>query len=226
MEAQLKSMGLSLDWHREIATCDPSYYRHQQRMFLDFLGAGLVDRKTAKVNWDPVDQTVLANEQVIDGRGWRSGALVEQRELTQWFFRITDFAQELHDALDTLDRWPEKVRLMQRNWIGRSEGLTVRFAVNPATAPAGETELEIYTTRPDTLFGAKFMAIAPDHPLARAAADEGRGARGVHRGVQTHRYCARTHRKGRKEGLRHRNPRRATRSTRLGSCRSTSPISC
>jgi len=172
MKAQLKSMGLSLDWHREIATCDPSYYRHQQRMFLDFLGAGLVDRKTAKVNWDPVDQTVLANEQVIDGRGWRSGALVEQRELTQWFFRITDFAQELHDALETLDRWPEKVRLMQRNWIGRSEGLTLRFAINPATAPAGETELEIYTTRPDTLFGAKFMAIAPDHPLARAAADK------------------------------------------------------
>ena len=135
MRAQLKSMGLSLDWHREIATCDPSYYKHQQRMFLDFLGAGLVDRKTAKVNWDPVDQTVLANEQVIDGRGWRSGALVEQRELTQWFFRITDFAQELHDALDTLDRWPEKVRLMQRNWIGRSEGLTAPLRRQPRHRP-------------------------------------------------------------------------------------------
>src|SRR6476469_4748137 len=170
MPRQLKSMGLSLDWHREIATCDPAYYKHQQRMFLDFLAAGLVDRKTAKVNWDPVDQTVLANEQVIDGRGWRSGALVEQRELTQWFLKITDYAQDLHDALDTLDRWPEKVRLMQKNWIGRSEGLLVRFALDAKTAPNGESELEVFTTRPDTLFGAKFMAGAPDHPLAAAAA--------------------------------------------------------
>ncbi|WP_293865302.1 leucine--tRNA ligase [uncultured Alsobacter sp.] len=169
MRGQLKSMGLSLDWHREVATCDPSYYRHQQRMFLDFLSAGLVDRKTAKVNWDPVDQTVLANEQVIDGRGWRSGALVEQRELTQWFFKITDYAQDLNDALDGLERWPEKVRVMQKNWIGRSEGLSVRFALDAATTPSGETEVEIYTTRPDTLFGAKFIAIAADHPLARAA---------------------------------------------------------
>ena len=170
MRAQLKSMGLSLDWSREIATCDPAYYKHQQRMFLDFLEAGLVTRRTAKVNWDPVDQTVLANEQVIDGRGWRSGAPVEQRELTQWFFKITDYAQDLHDKLDTLGRWPEKVRLMQKNWIGRSEGLLVRFALDPATTPAGETELDIFTTRHDTLFGAKFMAIAPDHPLAKAAA--------------------------------------------------------
>ena len=170
MRAQLKSMGLSLDWKREIATCDPSYYRHQQRMFLDFLKADLVTRKTAKVNWDPVDHTVLANEQVIEGRGWRSGALVEQRELTQWFFKISDMAQELNDALETLDRWPEKVRLMQRNWIGRSEGLMIRFALDAATAPKGMNELEIYTTRPDTLFGAKFMAVAPDHPLAAAAA--------------------------------------------------------
>jgi leucyl-tRNA synthetase len=163
-------MGLAIDWSREVATCDPSYYKHQQHMFLDFLEAGLVDRKTAKVNWDPVDQTVLANEQVIDGRGWRSGAVVEQRELTQWFFKITDYAQDLVDRLDTLERWPEKVRLMQRNWIGRSEGLLVRFALDPETVPHGERELEIYTTRPDTLFGAKFMAVAPDHPLARAAA--------------------------------------------------------
>jgi leucyl-tRNA synthetase len=170
MRGQLKSMGLSLDWSREIATCDPAYYQHQQRMFLDFLDAGLVDRKTARVNWDPVDQTVLANEQVIDGRGWRSGALVEQRELTQWFFKITEFAQDLLDKLDSLERWPEKVRLMQKNWIGRSEGLLVRFALDVATAPRGESELEIYTTRPDTLFGARFMAIAPDHPLASAAA--------------------------------------------------------
>src|SRR4051794_24460060 len=172
MRAQLKSMGLSLDWSREIATCDPAYYKHQQRMFLDFLEAGLVDRKTAKVNWDPVDQTVLANEQVIDGRGWRSGAPVEQRELTQWFFKITAYAQDLLDKLDTLERWPEKVRLMQKNWIGHSEGLLVRFALDPATTPRGEDELEIFTTRHDTLFGAKFMAIAPDHPLARAAAEK------------------------------------------------------
>ena len=170
MKKQLQSMGLSLDWAREIATCDPTYYKHQQRMFLDFLKAGLVAREYRKVNWDPVDQTVLANEQVIDGRGWRSGALVEQRDLYQWVFKISDYSQELLEALDTLDRWPEKVRLMQKNWIGRSEGLLVRFMLDASTTPSGETELEIFTTRPDTLFGAKFMAIAPDHPLAQAAA--------------------------------------------------------
>ena len=170
MKKQLKSMGLSLDWSREIATCDPAYYKHQQKMFLDFLRAGLVERKQSKVNWDPVDQTVLANEQVIDGRGWRSGALVEQRELTQWFFAITKFAEPLLEALETLDRWPEKVRLMQKNWIGRSEGLLVRFALDTKTTPNGESELEIFTTRADTLFGAKFMALSPDHPLAQAAA--------------------------------------------------------
>ncbi len=168
MRKQLKSMGLSLDWSRELATCDPSYYRHQQKMFLDFLKAGLVDRKTAKVNWDPVDETVLANEQVIDGRGWRSGAPVEIRELTQWFFKITEYGQELNDALDGLTRWPEKVRLMQRNWIGRSEGLLVRFALE--SNKAGQDEVEVYTTRPDTLFGAKFVAIAPDHPIAKSIA--------------------------------------------------------
>jgi leucyl-tRNA synthetase len=170
MKKQLQSMGLSLDWAREIATCDPAYYRHQQKMFLDFLKAGLVERKQSKVNWDPVDHTVLANEQVIDGRGWRSGAEVEQRELTQWFFKISDYSQDLLQALDTLDRWPEKVRLMQKNWIGRSEGLLVRFMLDAATTPGGESELEIFTTRPDTLFGAKFMALSPDHPLAAAAA--------------------------------------------------------
>ena len=170
MKAQLKSMGLSLDWAREIATCDPAYYKHQQKMFLDFLKAGLVERKQSKVNWDPVDHTVLANEQVIDGRGWRSGAPVEQRELTQWFFKISDYSEDLLNALDTLERWPEKVRLMQKNWIGRSEGLALRFMLDPATAPNKETELEIFTTRPDTLFGAKFMALSPDHPLAAAAA--------------------------------------------------------
>jgi leucyl-tRNA synthetase len=163
-------MGLSLDWSREVATCDPAYYKHQQRMFLDFLRAGLVERKQSKVNWDPVDGTVLANEQVIDGRGWRSGAVVEQRELVQWFFKISAYAEDLLNALDQLPRWPEKVRLMQKNWIGRSEGLLVRFALDPATTPAGESELEVFTTRHDTLFGAKFMAIAPDHPLAQAAA--------------------------------------------------------
>ncbi len=172
MKEQLKSMGLSLDWAREFATCDASYYKHQQKMFLDFLRAGLVERKSSKVNWDPVDQTVLANEQVIDGRGWRSGAPVEQRELTQWFFKITAFSQDLLDALDRLDRWPDKVRLMQRNWIGRSEGLLIRFALDPATTPNRESELEILTTRHDTLFGAEFMAIAPDHPLAIAAAEK------------------------------------------------------
>ncbi len=175
MRAQLKSMGLSLDWSREVATCDPAYYRHQQKLFLDFLAAGLVARKKSKVNWDPVDNTVLANEQVVDGRGWRSGAVVEQRELTQWFLKISDYSDELLAGLDGLDRWPDKVRLMQRNWIGRSEGMLVRFAIDPASRGAlaeesGARELEIYTTRPDTLFGAKFMAIAPDHPLSVAAA--------------------------------------------------------
>jgi leucyl-tRNA synthetase len=170
MKKQLRSIGLSLDWSREFATCDPSYYKHQQKLFNDFLSVGLVEREQRKLNWDPVDMTVLANEQVIDGRGWRSGAVVEQREMNQWVFKITHYAQELLDALDTLDRWPDKVKLMQRNWIGRSEGLLVRFALDPSTAPSGETELKIFTTRHDTLFGAKFMAIAADHPLAQAAA--------------------------------------------------------
>jgi len=170
MKSQLKLMGLSIDWAREIATCDPAYYKHQQRLFLDFLKAGLVEREQRKVNWDPVDQTVLANEQVVEGRGWRSGAVVEQRDMQQWVFKITRYAQELLDAIDGLERWPEKVRLMQKNWIGRSEGLSIRFALDPATTPAGATELDIFTTRQDTLFGAKFVAVAPDHPLAAAAA--------------------------------------------------------
>jgi leucyl-tRNA synthetase len=170
MKGQLKSMGLSLDWTREFATCDPSYYKHQQKMFLDFLQAGLAEREHRKVNWDPVDQTVLANEQVIDGRGWRSGAVIEQRDMQQWVFKITKYSQDLLDAIDTLDRWPDKVRTMQRNWIGRSEGLLVRFALDPNTTSNRESEAEIFTTRPDTLFGAKFMAIAPDHPLATEAA--------------------------------------------------------
>jgi leucyl-tRNA synthetase len=170
MKKQLRSIGLSLDWSREFATCDPSYYKHQQKMFLDMLRAGLAEREKRKLNWDPVDMTVLANEQVIDGRGWRSGAIVEQREMSQWVFKITRYSQELLDALDGLDRWPDRVRVMQRNWIGRSEGMLVRFALDPATAPNGENELKVFTTRHDTLFGAKFMAIAADHPLAQAAA--------------------------------------------------------
>ncbi|MFK3778838.1 leucine--tRNA ligase [Agrobacterium sp. NPDC089420] len=167
MRSQLKSMGLSLDWTREFATCDVEYYHRQQALFVDFMEKGLVYRKQSKVNWDPVDHTVLANEQVIDGRGWRSGALVEQRELTQWFFRITDFSQDLLDELDTLDQWPEKVRLMQKNWIGRSEGLSLRWQTVAKTAPEGFSDITVYTTRPDTLFGASFLAIAADHPLAR-----------------------------------------------------------
>lgn len=170
MKKQLKSIGLSLDWSREFATCDPSYYKHQQKMFLDFLKAGLAERENRKVNWDPVDHTVLANEQVIDGRGWRSGALVEQRELNQWVFKITKYAQELLDALDTLDRWPDKVRLMQRNWIGRSEGL--RFDFGLVGAPEGFDRLPVFTTRPDTMYGPTFAAISPDHPLAKELASK------------------------------------------------------
>ncbi|MGH6802045.1 MAG: leucine--tRNA ligase, partial [Methyloceanibacter sp.] len=171
MRGQLKSMGLSLDWTRELATCDLDYYHQQQRLFLDMLKAGLVDRKTRKVNWDPVDRTVLANEQVIDGRGWRSGALIEQREQPEWVFKITDYAEDLLGALDRLERWPEKVRLMQANWIGRSEGLLIRFAIAQGTAPKGHDLIEVFTTRPDTLFGASFLAVAPGHPLAKAVAE-------------------------------------------------------
>ncbi len=168
MRGQLKSMGLSLDWSREFATCDVAYYAQQQKLFLDFLENGLVTRKTSKVNWDPVDNTVLANEQVVDGRGWRSNALVEQRELTQWFFTISDYADDLLQGLDTLERWPDKVRLMQKNWIGKSEGLKIRWDLSD-TAGAF-SEIPVYTTRPDTLFGASFIAIAADHPLAKHSA--------------------------------------------------------
>ncbi|MGE0415239.1 MAG: leucine--tRNA ligase [Acetobacteraceae bacterium] len=168
MRAELKRMGLSLDWEREFATCDPTYYKHQQKLFLDMLRAGLVERKESWVNWDPVDGTVLANEQVIDGRGWRSGALVEKKQLSQWFLSITKYAPELLAALDTMDRWPERVRLMQANWIGRSEGARMHFAL--ATPEAGIDKVEVYTTRPDTLYGMSFLAIAPEHPLAAAIA--------------------------------------------------------
>jgi leucyl-tRNA synthetase len=168
MRAELKRMGLSLDWAREFATCQPEYYRHQQKLFLDFLRAGLVERKESWVNWDPVDGTVLANEQVIDGRGWRSGALVEKKQLSQWFLSITKYAPELLAALDTMDRWPERVRLMQANWIGRSEGARLHFSLT--TPKAGIERVEVYTTRPDTLYGMSFLAIAPEHPLAAAVA--------------------------------------------------------
>jgi leucyl-tRNA synthetase len=166
MRGQLKPLGLSLDWSREFATCDPEYYGQQQAMFIEFLEKGLVYRKNAMVNWDPVDMTVLANEQVIDGKGWRSGAPVERRELTQWFFRISDHAEELLDALDGLTEWPEKVRTMQANWIGKSRGLRCAF---PLSHPVGDIEsVEVFTTRPDTLTGASFLGISPDHPLAKA----------------------------------------------------------
>jgi leucyl-tRNA synthetase len=169
MREELKRMGLSLDWAREFATCDPEYYGQQQKLLIDFWKAGLIERKESWVNWDPVDQTVLANEQVIDGRGWRSGALVEKKKLSQWFLKITRFAPQLLEALDTLDRWPERVKLMQANWIGRSEGARVRF---PLSRPVGGIgEVEVFTTRPDTLFGMSFLAVAPDHPLAAAVAE-------------------------------------------------------
>ena len=172
MKAQFRKLGLSLDWSREFATCDPEYYGAQQALFLKLFEKGLVYRKASKVNWDPVDNTVLANEQVIDGRGWRSGALVEQRELTQWFFKITAYADDLLEAVQKLERWPEKVRTMQANWIGRSEGLEMTFAFEGA-APAGfEKGITVFTTRPDTLFGASFVALSPDHPLTIQLAEK------------------------------------------------------
>jgi len=164
MRGQLKQLGLAIDWSREFATCDPAYYGHEQALFLDLYAAGLVYRKESAVNWDPVDMTVLANEQVIDGRGWRSGAVVEKRKLNQWFLKITDFADELLEGLKHLDQWPEKVRLMQENWIGKSEGLEFAFRLNDGRS------LAVYSTRPDTIFGASFVAVAADHPVAQAIA--------------------------------------------------------
>ena len=170
MKTQMKPLGWSLDWSRELATCDPEYYGQQQALFLDMLEAGLVYRKNAVVNWDPVDMTVLANEQVIDGKGWRSGADVERRELTQWFFKISDFSEELLAAIDGLDNWPAKVKLMQANWIGKSRGLQMAFDM---VAPAeGHERIDVYTTRPDTLMGASFVGISSDHPLAKALAEK------------------------------------------------------
>jgi leucyl-tRNA synthetase len=174
MRTELKRMGLSIDWSREFATCDVDYYGQQQRLFLAFLKAGLVDRRQSWVNWDPVDETVLANEQVVDGKGWRSGAPVEKRQLFQWFMRITAMAPELLGALDHLDRWPERVRTMQSRWMGRSEGARVRFAISEPGFPI--QEVEVYTTRPDTLYGMSFLAIAPEHPIAALIAEGDAGA--------------------------------------------------
>ncbi|MEY2882515.1 MAG: leucyl-tRNA ligase [Pseudomonadota bacterium] len=184
MRAQLKRLGFALDWSRELATCEPDYYGQEQALFLDLLAAGLVYRKESAVNWDPVDMTVLANEQVIDGRGWRSGAIVERRRLSQWFLKITDFAEDLLAGLETLDAWPEKVRLMQENWIGKSQGMRFTFQLSPsplagegdsASAERGEGALpqsfDVFTTRPDTMFGASFAALAPDHPISLALAE-------------------------------------------------------
>ena len=167
MRSQLKQLGFAYDWSRELATCDPSYYRWEQWLFLRLLDKGLVYRRKAEVNWDPVDQTVLANEQVVDGRGWRSGALVERREIPQWFLKITAYSEELLAALDGLDGWPEAVKTMQRNWIGKSRGVQIRFDI----ADAAHEPLEVFTTRPDTLMGATYMAVAADHPVAQAAAE-------------------------------------------------------
>jgi leucyl-tRNA synthetase len=175
MKAQFEPLGLSFDWTRELATCEPDYYAQQQKLFLKFWENDLVYRKSSKVNWDPVEHTVLANEQVVDGKGWRSGATVEQRELEQWFFKITAYGDDLLAGLEGLDKWPDKVRLMQANWIGRSEGANVRFKFHPSTRlPKGfEAEhIEVFTTRPDTLYGASFIAIAPDHPLMNALAKD------------------------------------------------------
>jgi leucyl-tRNA synthetase len=168
MRDQLKRIGFALDWEREFATCDPAYYGQEQALFLDLFDAGLVYRKESEVNWDPVDMTVLANEQVIDGKGWRSGATVERRKLAQWFLKITDFADDLLEGLKDLDKWPEKVRLMQENWIGKSRGMQFRFRL---AAPLGPIDgVEVFTTRPDTIFGASFVAVAADHPIAQAVA--------------------------------------------------------
>jgi leucyl-tRNA synthetase len=167
MRGQLQRLGFSYDWARELATCDADYYHWEQWFFTKLYERDLVYRKTAVVNWDPVDQTVLANEQVIDGRGWRSGALVERREIPQWFVRITAYADELLNDLDALEGWPEAVKTMQRNWIGRSEGLQIKFALAD-----GSGDLEVYTTRPDTLMGVTYMAVAPEHPVARRAAEQ------------------------------------------------------
>ncbi|MBW8813816.1 MAG: leucine--tRNA ligase [Caulobacterales bacterium] len=207
MRDELKQLGLSIDWSREFATCDVEYYGKQQAWFLDLFAKGLVYRKEGVVNWDPVDQTVLANEQVVDGRGWRSGAVVEKRKLSQWFMRITDYADQLTDDLAALDRWPDKVRVMQENWIGRSKGLKFRFHM---AGEAPVSEIEVYTTRPDTLYGASFVGIAPDHPLAaEVAARDPKAAAFVEecrRGAATEAEIETAEKKGYDTGLRVKHP--------------------
>jgi len=165
MRGQLQRMGLAYDWDREVATCDADYYRWEQWLFLRLLKKGLVYKKNAIVNWDPVDQTVLANEQVIDGRGWRSGALVEKKEIPQWFLKITDYADQLLNDLDQLDGWPEQVKTMQKNWIGRSQGADIQFLIKDR-----DSTLTVFTTRPDTLMGVSYLAVAPEHELSLSAA--------------------------------------------------------
>ncbi len=213
MKRQLKSMGLAIDWSREIATCDPSYYRHEQAMFIDFMKAGLVERKVSLVNWDPVDHTVLANEQVIEGRGWRSGALVEKRELAQWFLKITAYSEELLSALDGLDKWPEKVRLMQKNWIGRSEGMRFSFALEDKDGNLLNEKLAVYTTRHDTIFGASFCAISADHDLAKRLSGSDQGLDAFRREVAalgtSEETIERAEKKGYDLGLHARHPFRA-----------------
>ena len=208
MRGQMKPLGLSIDWDREFATCDPEYYGQQQALFLDMLERGLVYRKNAVVNWDPVDMTVLANEQVIDGKGWRSGADVERRELTQWFFKISEMADDLLGALDGLDDWPEKVRLMQANWIGKSRGLQFGFEM---TVPShGRSTIDVYTTRPDTLMGASFVGISPDHPLAKELeagnAEIAAFCQDCRKGGTTAEALEKAEKKGRDTGLRVRHP--------------------
>ena len=208
MRGQMKPLGLSIDWDREFATCDPEYYGQQQALFLDMLEQGLVYRKNAVVNWDPVDMTVLANEQVIDGKGWRSGADVERRELTQWFFKISEMADDLLGALDGLDDWPEKVRLMQANWIGKSRGLQLGFEL---TVPShGHSTIDVYTTRPDTLMGASFVGISPDHPLAKELeagnAEIAAFCQDCRKGGTTAEALEKAEKKGRDTGLRVRHP--------------------
>ncbi len=225
MKGQLKSMGLSLDWDREIATCNPDYYEHQQHLFLDLLKKGLAYRRSSKVNWDPVDNTVLANEQVIDGRGWRSGALVEQRELTQWFFKITAYSDELLEALYTLDKWPEKVRLMQANWIGRSEGMLVRWALDKTDRAQGAQRAR------DLHDAARHVVRRLLHgDRARSSAGQGGGgdqsrARRVRSRMPAHGHFGGRSRDGGEARVSTPASAPCIRSTRTGWCRSTSPTS-
>ena len=167
MKSQLKKLDLDLDWNRELATCNEDYYKHQQELFIDFYNAGLAYKKDALVNWDPIDQTVLANEQVIDGKGWRTGAEVEKKTLSQWFFKITNYAEELLSELDNLTLWPEKVKVMQRNWIGKSVGAEIDFKLNKT-----DKKIKIFTTRPDTIYGATFVAISINHKIVSDLIDK------------------------------------------------------